>query len=130
MFNTNASMLSKHLSPTIFGALYQETSAKGKFSFAEMIFPGVQTERTAVGVFPGGRESYVKYAALLDPIIADLHKVDCNQKFKGISMPKLKEMCPWKCIENSGDKKQTWSCAEQNMVDSVRIETVRNLTGH
>ena len=37
-------------------------------------------------MFAGGRDSYVKYAALLDPIINEYHETDSTKRFKGMIM--------------------------------------------
>ncbi|MGB1311152.1 MAG: phosphagen kinase [Leucothrix sp.] len=69
---TCSSLLKKHLTPPVWDALAEQTTAAG-FSFKQAINSGVEQVDSGVGVYAGDEESYRVFAPLLQPIIEDYH---------------------------------------------------------
>ena len=66
------SMLCKHLTPEVFEALKDKTTANG-FTLEQAINSGVVNIDSGIGVYAGDEESYTLFAPLFDPIIEDYH---------------------------------------------------------
>ncbi len=66
------SMLCKHLTPEVFEALKDKTTANG-FTLEQAINSGVMNIDSGIGVYAGDEESYSTFAPLFDKIIEDYH---------------------------------------------------------
>ena len=97
------------------------------YSFAKAIFPGVKHPEQRFGVFAGGRDSYQKYAALLDPIINDYHKTDSTQRFKAQTMQDILDGGATNYTGSVKNPGKRWDYFDQSLVKNVRVEAVRNM---
>ncbi len=66
------SLLCQYLTPEIFEALKDKTTANG-YTLAQAINSGVQNPDSSIGVYAGDAESYTLFAPLFDPIIEAYH---------------------------------------------------------
>lgn len=70
--NDCTSLLCKYLTPELFEALKDKTTANG-FTLEKAINSGVQNIDSGIGVYAGDKESYDTFAPLFDKIIEDYH---------------------------------------------------------
>jgi creatine kinase/arginine kinase len=66
------SLLCKYLTPELFEALKNKTTANG-FTLEQAINSGVMNIDSGIGVYAGDEESYLTFAPLFDKIIEDYH---------------------------------------------------------
>lgn len=75
------SLLSKHLSRTVFAELKNKKTANG-FTLTQAIHSGIINTDSGIGVYAGDAESYDAFAALFDPIIKEYHGFSKTYKHK------------------------------------------------
>jgi len=66
------SLLSKYLSTAIFEQLKNLQTSHG-YTFQQDINSGIKNPDSSIGIYAGDAESYLLFAPLFDPIIADYH---------------------------------------------------------
>ncbi|ESO89232.1 hypothetical protein LOTGIDRAFT_183253 [Lottia gigantea] len=73
--NKSKSLLKKHLTPNIYNEL---KNVKSKFggTLADCIRSGCMNPESGVGIYASDPDAYTTFAAILDPVIKDYHKVD------------------------------------------------------
>ena len=88
------SLLSRFLTREVFEKLRNERSDTG-FSFEQAIHSGVVNPDSGIGVYAGDESSYIRFATLFDPIIAEYHQLDqsishrSNVNYDDINAPEL-----------------------------------------
>jgi creatine kinase/arginine kinase len=81
-FSTDcSSMLCKHLTPEVFEALKDKKTANG-FTLEQAIRSGIENIDSGIGVYAGDEETYEVFEALFDPIIAEYHGFNKEDKHK------------------------------------------------
>lgn len=75
------SLLSKHLTKTVFAELKDKQTRNG-FDLQQVINSGLKNPDSSIGVYAGDKASYSTFAALFDPVIESYHgfkKADQHQ---------------------------------------------------
>jgi len=75
------SMLKKHLTKDIFEALKDKTTKQG-CDLKSCIKSGIDNLDSGIGVYASDGDAYTVFAPLLNPIIADYHKLESLDDFK------------------------------------------------